>query len=180
MGDPELAPTSSTRPRGDGGPKIAEPEKPLGTAWRTWRIAYKAKYNRAYPGSGPAGKAMASIAKAAVDYLADLGRPPEDLEALLKHWWRKYIADPGQASKVPGGKGFLEDKSHAIQFFEQNVAAYGSPWDREMLPSIRASPEPQFTPVPCPAGLSAQVKRAGLGGDGQIITRPMVQKEDVA
>jgi hypothetical protein len=83
---------------------------------------------------------MNRAAKLAVDLLAELGRPASDLETLLVHRWRKYLADTGR--RQPDGKFFLRDVvAHALQHFELGLAAYGTPWDRDTKLANGAHPE---------------------------------------
>lgn len=178
---PKVIPSKPSPQNGRQKPPAPKAETPNAIGWRTWRIAYQAKYRRTYPKGGPSGKAMLDIAKAAAEYLQELERDPGDLEALFKHWWRRYLADPGVA-RSPGRKGFLDESNHALQFFLTSVAAYGSPWDRGAQPPARAAPREaeQIIPALPPPGLAKQVSRAGLGGTGEIIARPVAPQEGAA
>jgi len=169
----ETPPRSQTRRGGGDGQDAAppEPETPLGVGWRTWRAAYQAKYRRGYPGRGPAGQAMQDIARAAVEHLRELGRPPGELEYLLNHWWERFLEDHGMA-KAGSEKGFLDERGHALQFFMQSVAKYGSPWDDSVPQStthvVRDPPKPMVSQEHSSAVAKQHLGRlmGGLGHGG--------------
>ncbi len=128
------------------------PETATQIAWRSWRAEYQRTYRRPYPPQSTDGPAMGRAVKLAVEFLRELGRPSADLEALLVHRWRRYLRDPGRA-RVPGGPGFLAETAHALQHFEKGIAAYGSPWDREIAaasapPATRREPPADADPLP--------------------------------
>lgn len=169
------APTKRTKkPAKDPAAKAAN-----ALGWRTWRAAYLAHYGKQYSNADACGPAMVSAVKLAEEMLVELQRPPGDLEELLAHRWRKYLADPG-GSKT-GGPGFLREHHHPLRHFQSGVQEYGTPWDcatgasapearprvliiapppfpglKPAPPETASSPRPRFAPRPD--------KRAANGG----------------
>lgn len=113
-------------------PPKPRPETPAMMGWRTWLDAYQLYQRRPYSRTGADGPVMIKLVDLAIETLEQLGRPLVDLEELLAHRWRRFLADPGEA-RSPGGPGFLRENGHGLRWAERGLPVYGTPWDKETV-----------------------------------------------
>ncbi len=159
-----LAPSPKGR-KGAKTPAEPKPETPIQIGWRTWRARYLLQRRRPYSATSADGPAMIRLVDLAVGQLEALGRPLDDLERLLVHRWDRYLADPGQA-KERGGPGWNAERSHALQWAEQGIPSYGTPWDKAEGKASGEAREPQPLPPVLPGGK----RYAGRPGSGPAVT----------
>lgn len=171
----------SAAPRKAKNPKDSEPrpepeepkaETPVQIAWRVWRKTYAESLRRygTYVSAPEDGKTMQRVSEHALKLVAETGDQrrgePEQLEALLRHWFREYLRDDGM-------RNFLVEQRHPLRCFERGIPTYGSPWakqarqaPREPPPAPEVTHERKAPPldvpgVPIPKGFLAGI---GTGG----------------